>query len=152
MRIGDELVEHLRDQVRRAVDAQRFAGNLACEGTARKREPVTFDASGDERAEIEPFALDVAQALLETCRFRHPRQDLGQAPQSALRALDVHAGLVRQGLLAQVVERGAHDGEWRAKLVRQAARHILPVARVLRQAIEHRLEAARKIADLVAGP
>ena len=94
---------------------------------------------------------DVGQALFEPRRFGHSRQNGGQPRQAFLCPHHVHARIVRQRRLFQVVERTAHHGDRRAQLVRQPARHLFLVTRVVRQPRQHARETARQVADLVAG-
>ncbi len=149
--VGNELVEHLRDQVRRAVDGDGLRRQRKVERRARIRLPVAVDAAGDDGGEIEALAFDVGQRVLEPGGLAHPREDRGQPGDAALRALDVDAGVGRQRLGIEVVERAPDHGDRRAQFVRQPRRHLLLVTGVLGQSLEHGGEAARQVADLVPG-
>ena len=137
--LATQLVEHLRDQVRRAVDDDRAArARRSAIARVRIREPVAVDAAARPPARGRSAR---ARRRTGSARAAWPRSSAsGSASRRARPScarVDVHARVVGQRRRLQVVERRAHHGDRRAQLVRQPARHLLLVARVLGEAREH---------------
>ena len=90
--VRDQLVEHLRDEVGRAVDrSAASAGAANDEGALRIGDAVAVDAAARPRREVEALALDVVEALLEPRGLAHAGEDRVEALEPFLRALDVDA-------------------------------------------------------------
>ena len=146
----DELVEHLDDQLRRAARRAGLVGRVELDATTAVDVAIRRDGAAQELAQVEGLELDALDALLDACRFAHRRQDRAQAVRAFLRAAGVDRGILAERVLREILERGLHDRERRAQLVRELARERLEIFGVLAQALEQRREAAREVADLVA--
>ena len=117
--IVGQLVQHLRNEIRRAANVDGFGGRVEAQFRLRIRKTVAPHASGHHGHEVEAFHLDVRQTLFEPRGLGHPGQDLGEPREALLRPRHVDAGIFRQPRGREIVERRAHDRHRSAQFMRQ---------------------------------
>jgi len=153
--IHDELVEHLREQVRCAHDDDALIDRVEDELARGVGHAIAVDAASYQADDVDRLAFGIVEALLQPRGLGHSREDLRKTVEPALRTIQVHARLRRHAKVfaaaLQVFERAADHRDRRAQFVRQAVGELLAVRRRISEPSEHRREASRQVADLVAG-
>ena len=149
-RVVDQLVERLRDELGRAVQAELRCVELQRDATRRREVAVRLGAAAHERAEVEVLAFRALDRALHAARLGHRAQDHRQPLGAVARALRVDARRFGECFVLQVVQRRTHDRQRRIELVRELARERAQVVGIRADLAEQAREAARKIAEVVA--
>src|ERR1700679_1294099 len=118
----------------------------------RERVAIARHGRTRELGEIEAHALGLLNALLDPARGAERTQDRLQPDGALAGAEDIAALVAAPPLGFQIVERGAHDGERCAQLVRELAAERAQIARVLVEAGKQPLESPRERPDLIGAP
>src|SRR6266404_2358466 len=149
--VFDELVEQLYEQVGRAPNEAGIRGRLERDVRLWKSVAIGGDRRGEELAQIEIHALRLLDALLHPRRGAERAQDGLQAQGAFPRARHVAPLVVAQAFGFEIVQRGTHDGQRRAQLVRQLPTQGAQVLRVFVRRARRRSK-ARARAPISSAP